>query len=228
MSATELTTLLQAQGVLRTPRLIRAFTAIDRADFVPAARRDEAYRNVALPIGYGQTISQPWTVAFMLELLAPQFGEVVLDVGAGSGWQTALLAYLVSEPIDGAGGEITAGRVVALEVIPELAERARANVRRYNYVERGIVEVRAANAATELPQSVLFNGIIAAAAIDDRGIGDDEMSRVIPAAWKEHLVVGGCIVVPVGGSIVRLVKTAPRTFTTEIFPGFAFVPFVKD
>ena len=102
------------EGVLKTPSIIEAFEKIDRKDFTPEGLRDKAYLNTPLPIGYGQTISQPFTVAFMLELLQPQSGDKVLEVGSGSGWQTTLLASIVGNfPIDG-------GKVFALELIPEL------------------------------------------------------------------------------------------------------------
>lgn len=81
------------QGYLKTPLIIEAFKNIKRKDFVSADLKDQADVNAPLPIGYSQTISQPLTVAFMLELLQPKPGEKILDIGAGSGWQTALLAY---------------------------------------------------------------------------------------------------------------------------------------
>ena len=73
-------------GVLKTPSLIQAFRHVDRADFIPEAQRKYAYLDEPLPIGYGQTISQPSTVAFMLEWLQPGAGERILDIGSGSGW----------------------------------------------------------------------------------------------------------------------------------------------
>ena len=87
---------LMEEGILKTPSIIGAFEKVDRKDFVPEELKDKAYLNTPLPIGYGQTISQPLTVAFMLELLQPQTGDKVLEVGSGSGWQTALLACIVS------------------------------------------------------------------------------------------------------------------------------------
>src|SRR3989344_1328532 len=92
---------LVLSGVLKSRGIIEAFQRVDRADFVPDEFRDSAYVDEPLPIGYGQTISQPWTVAFMLELLAPEGGESILDIGSGSGWQTALLAYIVSHDHEG-------------------------------------------------------------------------------------------------------------------------------
>src|SRR3989344_8020280 len=83
-------------GYLKTPTLIEAFREVNRADFVPEKLKDDAYMNVPLPIGFDQTISQPFTVAFMLELLLPQPGEKILDIGTGSGWQPPLPAPIVS------------------------------------------------------------------------------------------------------------------------------------
>src|SRR3989338_8071025 len=97
-------------GYLKTPLIIEAFKKIDRADFVSENLRDEAYENYPLPIGFDQTISQPLTVAFMLELLQPQPGEKILDIGSGSGWTTTLLAFCVGKE----------GRGFGLERIPEL------------------------------------------------------------------------------------------------------------
>ncbi len=82
------------QGYLKTDLLIEAFSEISRVEFVPHELEKEAEANVALPIGYGQTISQPLTVALMMELLDPQRGQNVLDIGSGSGWTTALLCYI--------------------------------------------------------------------------------------------------------------------------------------
>ena len=93
---------------------MEAFKAIDRADFVPEKYKSEAYVNAPLPIDFGQTISQPLTVAFMLELLEPKAGEKILDVGCGSGWVSALLAQIVGEQ----------GKIIAIERIPELKEIA--------------------------------------------------------------------------------------------------------
>src|SRR3989344_651660 len=88
---------LMRSGVLQSERITRALQVVDRADFVPKAQKHLAYADEALSIGFGQTISQPYTVVFMLERLAAEEGNVVLEVGYGSGWQTAMLAELVGK-----------------------------------------------------------------------------------------------------------------------------------
>ena len=108
---------LISSGYLKTPEIIDAFQKIDRKDFVSDEYKDRAYVNAPLPIGYGQTISQPLTVAFMLELLQPEKGNKILEIGSGSGWQTALLARVVGDE----------GRVFAIELIPELEQFGRKN-----------------------------------------------------------------------------------------------------
>ena len=96
MNYLELVENLIEREYLKTPLIIEAFKNINRADFVPENLKDEAGVDAPLPLGFGQTISQPLTVAFMLELLRPQPGDKILDVGAGSGWTSALLGWCVS------------------------------------------------------------------------------------------------------------------------------------
>ena len=93
-------------GVLKTPVLKAAFKVVDRKDFVAGDYAIEAYEDYPLPIGYGQTISQPTTVAFMCELLGPKRGDKILDLGSGSGWTTALLAHVVGPEGSVVGVEI--------------------------------------------------------------------------------------------------------------------------
>jgi len=117
------------QGWLKTPRIIEAFRNVKRVDFLPDNLKNLDELNEALPIGFDQTISQPLVVAFMLELLRPQIGDKILDVGSGSGWTTALLSEIVGEE----------GRVIAIETIPELKEFGEKNVCKYNFINKGIV-----------------------------------------------------------------------------------------
>lgn len=191
-------------GYLKTPGIIEAFRRIDRQNFVPVEMKDMAYLNQPLPIGLGQTISQPLTVAFMLELLQPKSGEKILDVGAGSGWQTALLAYLVGEN----------GLVVAIERLPELKKMAEENISKYD-IEKGVVKMILGDGAQSYYGEAMFDRIIAAAAAEE-----------IPQAWKKQLKVGGRIVAPVGSSIVVLDKTGPEEFTQKQYFGFSFVPLI--
>lgn len=196
---------LMSSGHLKTPRIIDAFQKIDRKDFVLNEYKDEAYANTALPIGHGQTISQPLTVAFMLELLQPEEGNKILDVGSGSGWQTALLAYIV-------GSE---GKIFAVELIPELMNFAIKNISKYDFIQKKIVEFRCFNAINGIPEEAPFDRIISAAS-----------SSEIPSAWKEQLKIGGRMVVPVRESIWLLVKKGENEFEEKEYKGFSFVPFI--
>lgn len=201
---------LKRSGVLRSPHVEAAFRAIDRKDFVPAEYHNEAYGDYPLPIGSGQTISQPFTVAFMLDLLDPRPGEKILDIGAGSGWQTSLLAHVVSEK----GGPT--GKVHAIERISELCELAQANISKYGFIERGTVKFHCGDATRGLPNEAPFDKLIAAASASD-----------IPAAWKEQLKIGGVMVAPVQASIWRYVKIGRDEWKAEELPGFAFVPLIQ-
>lgn len=198
---------LVRSGYLKTSALVDALRKIDRRDFVPQELAHEAYENYPLPIGRGQTISQPLTVAFMLEELAPQPGEKILEIGAGSGWQTALLAYLVGEK----------GRVVAVERLPELVRMAERNVGKYNFVVKGVVRIVEGDGSKGFKEEAPFDRIIAAAS-----------GTEIPPAWKVELKVGGRLVAPVGQSIVVMDKIGAKEFKTKEHSGFVFVPLVSD
>jgi len=192
-------------GVLKTPRIIQAFRVIDRKDFVTDEYKNMAYEDTALPIGFGQTISQPYTVAFMLELLEPQPGDKVMDVGSGSGWQTALLAHSVG----------SRGKIFAIELVPELKAFGDRNLAQYDFIKKGIVTNLQMNAENGIPQEAPFDRIIAGAA-----------TREVPHAWKEQLKTGGKIVMPIKNSIWCFTKKPDGSFEEEKFPDFAFVPFV--
>ncbi len=207
-----------SEGFLKTPKIIDAFRFIDRADFVPEELKFEAYVNAPLPIGFGQTISQPSTVAFMFELLDPKPGDNILDIGAGSGWQTALLAFIVSH--DNKGEELPPekkGKIISIELIPELEVMARKNISKYNFIKKGVVDIHCLNATKGFPSEAPYQKIISAASADE-----------IPKDWQNQLSSGGSIVAPIGLSLWQYNKKMDDTFLRKEFPGFAFVPFVKE
>lgn len=214
MTNEELVRKLIRQGLLRTGRIVQAFRAVYRQDFVPPGLADLAYRDEPLPIGHGQTISQPLTVAFMLEALAPAPGDRILDIGAGSGWQAALLASIVS-------AREGKGNVLAIERVPELRAMAEANVGKYSFIESGIVRVILGDASAGAPQGFIptggFDKIIAAAS-----------TLEIPEAWKRQVKIGGRIVAPILQSIVVLDKMSENEFRRKEHSGFSFVPLVSD
>ena len=200
------------KGVLKNLRLIEAFRAVDRKKFVPDDLEGFAYRDEPLPIGEGQTISQPWTVAFMLELLNPQPAENILEIGYGSGWVTALMAHC-------------GANVYAIERIPQLCEFGKDNVENFLATQRkefrdSIVKFYCQDGAKGLPEIAKrvggFDKIIAAAA-----------ATILPPAWKDQLKIGGKIIVPIEHSIFLFIKKAHNQFNERKYPGFAFVPLVE-
>lgn len=198
---------LEKRGYLKSEKIIEAFKKIDRAEFVPEDMAGQAYVDAALPIGYGQTISQPLTVAFMLEQLDPQEGQNILDIGSGSGWTTALLSSIVGSD----------GRVTAMEKIKGLCEFGKKNVAKFGFVKKGIAEFHCVSAENGFEKNAPYDRILVSASAEE-----------IPQALKGQLVVGGRIVMPVSGSIWLAEKRGENDFHIEKFPGFAFVPFVKD
>lgn len=198
---------LIADGWLKTPRIIEAFRKIKREDFLPPGSENLAELDEALPIGYGQTISQPLTVAFMLEKLQPMPEDKILDVGSGSGWTSAILSEVVG----------VKGKVIALEVVPELKEFGEKNVAKYNFIEKGICKFICADGSKVYQQEALFDKILCSAAVQNK----------IPQAWKEQLKPGGRIVTPVNSSIWLLIKKGDNEFEEYEFPGFVFVPLIE-
>ena len=213
MDCSKLVKKLISRGYLKTPLLIEAFKKINRADFLPDDLKDEAGFNAPLPIGYGQTNSQPLTVAFMLELLQPQPGDKILDIGSGSGWTSALLAWCVGEegrPLDGARG-----KVLAIERIGELCEFGKNNVSKYNFIKKGIIEFICADASHGFKGQALFDKILVSAAAEE-----------IPKELREQLKINGRLVLPVKNSIWLVIRKSADKFDEKEFYGFSFVPLV--
>lgn len=206
MSKEELIKTLIDIGYLKTPEIIDAFRKIDRVDFVLKEFKRDAYIDVPLPIGYGQTISQPLTVAFMLELLKPEKDDRILDVGSGSGWQTALLAEIVGKK----------GKVFGVEIIPELKEFGEKNVDKYGFIKNGIVNIFLASNVIGLKKEAPFDKVVVGA-----------MARKFPGELRKQLKIGGRLVIPYKGSIWLMIKKTENKFEEHEYPGFAFVPLVE-
>lgn len=198
---------LISEGWLKTPRIIEAFKKIKRIDFLPEDLKYLAQANEALPIGWGQTISQPLVVAFMLELLGPKEGEKILDIGSGSGWTTALLAEIVGEK----------GKVIGIEIVKELVAFGQENVKKYNFIERKIAQIFLGDGSKGFEKEAPFDKILCSASVQ----------REIPTAWKEQLKIGGKIVTPIGTSIFLIVKKSKEEFEKREYPGFVFVPLIE-
>ena len=194
------------QGYLKTDIIIEAFSEIDRIEFVPRDLESAAGANIALPIGYGQTISQPLTVAIMLELLSPEKGNRILDIGSGSGWTTALLSYIVGKE----------GKVVALEIKKELLEFGKNNADKYGYAKKGIAQFHWGDGSKGFPRDAPYDRILVSAA-----------AETVPSELKAQLKIGGKMVIPVRNSLWYLEKRGENDFYKEEFPGFAFVPLIE-
>lgn len=194
------------EGYLKTDLIIDAFSEMNRIEFVPPHLESQAEANIPLPIGYGQTISQPLTVAIMLELLDARRGHNILDIGSGSGWTTALLSYIAGEK----------GKVTAMERIPELCEFGRKNVDKFGFVKKGITEFHCADGNKGFLRNAPYDRILVSAAAQD-----------VPQPFKDQLKIGGKMVIPVHNDIWYLEKKGENDFYKEEFPGFSFVPLIE-
>lgn len=185
-------------------RVMAALATVPRDEFVPAALRYRAFDNGPLPIGHGQTISQPFIVALMTELLAPEPNHMVLEVGCGSGYQAAVLGRLVK-------------KVHSVEIIPELAANA---ARRLQTLGCTNVEVRCADGYLGLPEHAPYDGILVAAAAPH-----------VPPALTAQLKPGARLVIPVGAadrvqSLKVLEKRDDGTIIERDVLSVAFVPLI--
>ena len=191
---------LKNRGVIRSRTLEKAFLQIDRKDFILPRDRPVAYGDYPLPIGWGQTISQPYTVAFMLTLLDVKPGQTILDIGSGSGWTTALLAYLTGRD----------GMVLGLERVPQLVAFGKANLASYQFSQ---AEIRQALPQLGQPGSSFDRILVSASA------------SLFPEELIEQLNPGGNLVIPVGHSIWKILNQEGRILREEFF-GFSFVPLI--
>ena len=195
---------LRRRGITNTD-LLSAFERVPREDFVPDAFLDQCYEDIALPIGYGQTVSQPSVVARMLQALEIEAGHKVLEIGMGSGYQTALLTYLCR-------------RVYAIELHKELQREAE---KRLYALKRNNFTSMARDGSLGWPQQAPFARIISAAAADD-----------VPRKLAEQLDDGGILILPIGGEkqiqkIVKVVRVGDE-FEIEDLGPVRFVPLVQN
>lgn len=197
----ELINHLITSGVLKTPKIIKAFEECDRKFFAPDDFAYDTYVDAPLPIGGGQTISQPWTVAFMLELLDTKKGDRVLDIGSGSGWTSALLSNIVGEK----------GYVLALERVEELVLLGRENLKK----------LAIKNCSVEKADDILgkpdekFDAILVSASAEN-----------IPTELFKQLKIGAKAVVPIQNSIYSFEKISEYEIKKQEYPGFVFVPLI--
>jgi len=191
-----------ASNMLKSPLIIDAFRTIDRKYFVPDDLIEDAYIDAPLPIGYYQTISQPSTVAFMLERLDPKDGNSVLDIGSGSGWTTALLCYIVGEK----------GSVIGVERVDTLVEQGKHNLAKFRFNSHCHIEK--AGEKLGLPGKQFDRILVSASA------------EKIPEELFSQLKIGGILVIPIGESIFKFTKVSETQIDKEEFYGFVFVPLI--
>jgi protein-L-isoaspartate(D-aspartate) O-methyltransferase len=193
---------LRARGIADS-RVLNAMCQVPREEFVPTDLRPDAYADRPLPIGYDQTISQPYTVAFMCEALQLRGNERVLEIGTGSGYAAAVLSLLAKQ-------------IFTIERIPELAEAAATRLTRLGYCN---VKVIAGDGSLGQAAEAPFDAIVATAA-----------APALPWPFADQLNEGGRIVIPLGGEVFeqrmyRFTKRGGKLIREDLGP-FAFVPLI--
>ena len=188
-------------GALYSSSIIEAFRHVDRADFVADKGAFNIYEDYPLGIGEGQTISQPRTVAMMMEMLSPKKGERVLDIGSGSGWTTALLAY-----ITGDGGTVT-----GVERVEGLVEFGSRNLKKYGFKNAVILRSKEKLGI----EGEEFDRILVSAAADE-----------LPYELIKQLKIGGKLVIPIQNSVFEIIKKEDGEFDINEHYGFIFVPLI--
>jgi protein-L-isoaspartate(D-aspartate) O-methyltransferase len=194
---------IAARGV-RSPQVLRAMRRVRREGYVPAELTELAYDDEPLPIGEGQTISQPYIVALMVEAMDLHGGERVLEIGTGSGYAAAVLAEI-------------AGEVYTVERHEALARAARERLSRDGYDS---VQVRHGDGTLGWPTAAPFDAIVVSAGGPD-----------VPPALREQLAIGGRLVMPVGGernsqTLKRITRLDPEEYREEDLGGVRFVPLL--
>ncbi|MEK7069194.1 MAG: protein-L-isoaspartate(D-aspartate) O-methyltransferase [Patescibacteria group bacterium] len=201
MGPKELIEKLKNRGIQE--EILKVIEKVDRKDFVLEENLNEVYENHPLSIGYGQTISQPYTVAFMLQELELEKGDKVLEVGTGSGWNAALISCIIGE----------SGGIYSVEIVKELAQKAKEKLKNY----KNIVVLNT-DASHGLAEYAPYNKIILTAA-----------PKILAKEFKEQLADGGILLAPVGELTQKLIKLTKQNnkFTETEKGDFIFVPLVS-
>ena len=195
-----LETQLYPRGI-RDKNVLESMATVPRHLFVPIALRERAYDDNPLPIGYDQTISQPYIVALMTEAAELKKTDIVLEIGAGCGYSAAVLSHL-------------AKHVYSIEIVPELAKLAKRNIEKLNYKNITII---AGDGSIGLPEYGPFNAILVTA-----------MAPTIPPSLKEQLALNGRLIIPVNNGITeelkKFIRLDKNTYQEESLGAVRFVP----
>jgi len=200
MGKTELINSLRKHGF--PENILGAFAKVQREDFVPERFRSMAYEDIALPLGSEQTISQPYTIAFMLSLLKLKDRQNVLEIGSGSGYVLALISEIVKN-----------GEIYGVERIRELAEKSERILKRRGYSD---VTIFHGDGSKGLKEKAPFDRILVSAS-----------AKEIPSELVNQLKIGGILVAPVRDSIFQIKKREDGEDVEE-FQGFVFVPLIEE
>ncbi len=180
--------------------IVDAFSKVERKDFIPEELQEQSYEDIALPIGKEQTISQPYTIAFMLTLLKSENNQRILEVGSGSGYVLALLNKLNPE-----------GEIYGVERIRQLAEKSKEILK-----DNKNIEVINKDGSKGIQEKAPFDRILVSASCDS-----------IPQKLLNQLEYNGILVAPVKNSIIEVKKKYPKNEIRE-YPGFSFVPLIEE
>lgn len=197
MNKFELLSSLKSNGF--PEKIVKAFEKVPREKFVPSDYKNLAYEDIALPLEKGATISQPYTIAFMLNLLELKPNQKILEIGSGCGYVLALLA------------EITGGKIFGLEIIKSLTEKSKKYLKNYSNIR-----IIHKNGFRGLPDKAPFDRILISAA-----------TSKLPEHLYNQLSSSGIIVTPINNSIFQIKKQDDKIKLKE-FPGFAFVVLIDN
>ena len=196
-------TQLEARGI-RDSTILAAMRKVPRHRFVPANQAAYAYEDTPLPIGYGQTISQPFVVAYMTSMVKPQAGQTVLEIGTGSGYQAAVLAEIVKQ-------------VYTIEIVAPLGKEAAERLKNLTYKN---IEVKIGDGYAGWKEHAPFDAIVVTAA-----------APYVPVPLKEQLKDGGRMIIPVGASDeeqqLMLIEKSGNKYKTRSMMPVRFVPFIR-